>query len=328
MQNNRSSVLRERQMSILRITLFNKRLLEDILNNSGRIFYHVVIAALSAVIALSLPAIVAFVAKNILVYWAIVSNEKTFVISVEMVFGILLILLFNFISWNLKDRKVSRMAKTAGLIFVSPTKGFFLRKRIKKLKERQGFARDVMFIGSTGFRTFVDPQGDLHQVIQNCREAKIMLLHPYSDGASARAKSILDPDVTSETYVEQVERSIGFLKRLKAIQKNVKLKLYHDTPLLKLAILGDYTWMQHYHVGLNVRSMPEYVFKHDQNTGSLYIPFYQYFLTRWNNPTMVEYDLDTDELITKDSVGNELRSKFEETVPSSGSSSKTGGRSL
>ena len=328
MQNNRSSVLRERQMSILRITLFNKRLLEDILNNSGRIFYHVVIAALSAVIALSLPAIVAFVAKNILVYWAIVSNEKTFVISVEMVFGILLILLFNFISWNLKDRKVSRMAKTAGLIFVSPTKGFFLRKRIKKLKERQGFARDVMFIGSTGFRTFVDPQGDLHQVIQNCREAKIMLLHPYSDGASARAKSILDPDVTSETYVEQVERSIGFLKRLKAIQKNVKLKLYHDTPLLKLAILGDYIWMQHYHVGLNVRSMPEYVFKHDQNTGSLYIPFYQYFLTRWNNPTMVEYDLDTDELITKDSVGNELRRKFEETVPSSGSSSKTGGRSL
>ena len=328
MQNNRSSVLRERQMSILRITLFNKRLLEDILNNSGRIFYHVVIAALSAVIALSLPAIVAFVAKNILVYWAIVSNEKTFVISVEMVFGILLILLFNFISWNLKDRKVSRMAKTAGLIFVSPTKGFFLRKRIKKLKERQGFARDVMFIGSTGFRTFVDPQGDLHQVIQNCREAKIMLLHPYSNGASARAKSILDPDITSETYVEQVERSIDFLKRLKAIQKNVKLKLYHDTPLLKLVILGDYTWMQHYHVGLNVRSMPEYVFKHDQNTGSLYIPFYQYFLTRWNNPTMVEYDLDTDELITKDSVGNELRSKFEETVPSSGSSSKTGGRSL
>ena len=245
-----------------------------------------------------------------------------------MVFGILLILLFNFISRNWKDRRISRMAKVAGLIFVSPTKGFFARRRIKKLKERQGLARDVMFIGSTGFRTFVDPQGDLHQVIQNCREAKIMLLHPHSDGASTRAKSILDPDITSETYVEQVERSIDFLKRLKAIQKNVKLKLYHDTPLLKLAILGDYTWMQHYHVGLNVRSMPEYVFKHDQNTGSLYIPFYQYFLTRWNNPTMVEYDLDTDELITKDSVGNELRSKFEETVPSSGSSSKTGGRSL
>jgi len=56
------------QISIMRKTLFNKRFLEDILNNYGRIFYHVAIAALSAVIALSLPWIVAFISKKILVY--------------------------------------------------------------------------------------------------------------------------------------------------------------------------------------------------------------------------------------------------------------------
>jgi hypothetical protein len=41
-------------------------------------------------------------------------------------------------------------------------------------------------------------------VIQNCREARIMLLDPYSEGASARAKSILDPNVTPETFEEQI----------------------------------------------------------------------------------------------------------------------------
>ena len=100
------------QMNIVRIALLNKRFLEDILNNYGRIFYHLTVAALSAMIALSLPTIVAFVAKNILVSWAMISNEKLFLISVEMVLGILLILLFNFIGRNWKDRRISRMAKT------------------------------------------------------------------------------------------------------------------------------------------------------------------------------------------------------------------------
>jgi len=295
------------QMNIVRIALLNKRFLEDILNNYGRIFYHLTVAALSAMIALSLPTIVAFVAKNILVSWAMISNEKLFLISVEMVLGILLILLFNFISRNWKDRRISRMAKTAGLIFVSPTKGFFARRRIKKLKERQGFSRDVMFIGSTGFRTFVDPKSDMYHVIRNCREARIMLLDPYSEGANVRAKSILDPGITLESFREQIKKSIDFLKGLKAVQKNVRLKLYQDIPLLKLTILGDTIWIKHYHTGLDVQMMPEFVFKHDQNAGSLYIPLYQYFLTKWNNPDLPEYDLDTDELIYRDLAGNVMR---------------------
>ncbi len=49
------------------------------------------------------------------------------------------------------------------------------------MKEKQGYAKDIMIIGSTGLRTFVDPKGDLHQVLQNCRNAKIMLLNPFSE---------------------------------------------------------------------------------------------------------------------------------------------------
>ena len=134
-----------------------------------------------------------------------------------------------------------------------------------------------------------------------------MLLNPYSEGASARAKSILDPSVTPGNFSQQIKKSIDFLKALKATQKNIKLKLYGDPPFLKLTILGDYIWMKHYHPGLDIYRMPEYVFEHDQNPGSLYTPLYRYFLTRWENPEIPEYDLDTDELVHRDVAGNELR---------------------
>jgi len=164
-----------------------------------------------------------------------------------------------------------------------------------------------MVIGSTGFRTFVDPRGDLYDVVRNCREAKILLLNPYSEGASARAKSILDPGITPESLRRQIAKSIEFLKDLKAAQKNVKLKLYAAPPFLKLAVLGDYAWVQHYHAGLDVRIMPEYMLEHDQNPGGLYTIFYQYFLTMWESATIPEYDLETDDLIYRDAAGKEVR---------------------
>jgi hypothetical protein len=93
----------------------------------------------------------------------------------------------------------------------------------------QGLAKDVFVIRSTGFRTFVDPKGDLHHVTRNCRMAKIMLLNPFSEAARARAQSIPDPHVTPETFQEQIKKSIAFLKGLKAVKKEVKLKLYRET---------------------------------------------------------------------------------------------------
>lgn len=293
--------------------LFRTKFLKDFIKGQSRIFYHMIVAALSAAIALSLPYTIRFIAKNLLIYWSLIGNEKIFVIVVELALALLVIFLSNYISRSLREKKLSNMARRAGLVSVSPTRGLFAWRKNKKLKEQVGFARDVLVIGSTGFRTFVDSKGDLHNVVQDCREAKIMFLNPYSQGASARAKSILDPNITLENFRDQIRKSIDFLKSLKAVQKNVRLKLYQDLPLLKLTIIGDYVWIQHYHAGLDVQTMPEYVFKHDQNTGSLYTPFYQYFLTRWNNPDIPEYDLDTDELIYRDETGNEVkRGKFDE----------------
>jgi hypothetical protein len=306
--------------------LTRKRFRGNLVKDSAHILYHVVVISLSAGFALSLPLIVNFVATNFLVYWSWIGNEKIFLIFVEMALAIWLILLSNYISRSWKDRRLSKMAREAGLMSATPAKGFFARRKNRKLKERQGFSRDVMLIGSTGFRTFVDPKGDLYHVIQNCREARIMLLDPYSEGASARAKSILDPNVTPETFEEQILTSIDYLRGLKAIQKKIRLKLYQEPPFLKLTILGDYIWIQHYHAGLDVQRLPKYLFKHDPITEGLYTPFYQYFHIRWNNPAIPEYDLDTDELVYGDRAGNGLRrEKFNKRILQVNQSDNQGG---
>jgi hypothetical protein len=290
-----------------------KNLFSDFIKGSTPMLYHIAMAVLSAALALSLPVTARFVAKKFLEYWSLIGNDKVFLASIEMTLGILFIFISTAIYKSWKYRKFSNMARTAGIVFVTPARGFWAKRRVRKLKERHGLARDVMVISSTGFRTLVDTKGDLHQVIASCREAKIMLLNPFSEGAKTRVKSILDPNITIERFGEQIGKSILFLKGLKAIQKNIKLKLYNDPPFLKLLIMGDYMWIQYYHTGLDVQRMPEYVFKHDQNLGSLYLPLYQYFLTQWNHPDIPEYDLESDELIYRDRGGNEVkRKKFDD----------------
>lgn len=279
------------------------------------LLYHILVVALSAGIALSLPVTVSFLARQFLVYWALIENEKIFLISVEIAVAGLLILFFNYVGRSWRDRKLAKMARGAGMVYFTPTRGVLARRKIRRLKEKQGFARDVMIIGSTGYRTVVDQKGDLHDVIQGCREARIMLLNPYSEGASARAKSIVDPEITLESLQKQITKSIELLKGLRALQKNVSLKLYPDAPLFKLAVLGDFAWVQHYHAGLDVQMMPEYLFAHDQNPGSLYTPLYQYFLSRWRNPAIPEYDLETDELVYRDMAGNPVRREKFPGVP-------------
>lgn len=274
--------------------------------NTALIVYHIAVVVLSAALALSLPDIIKYLTRKILLYWSFIENQELFLVSTEVTAAVVLIIFINALVRNWGARKRSRMAKIAGLISVALPKSFLTRRQLKKVKEEQGAGRSVMLISSTGFRTFMDPAGDMHQVLQNCREAKIMLLDPLKDGVTARAKSLADPDITPESFREQIIRSIDFLKTLKKHQKKIRLKLYREVPLLKLAILGDYLYLQHYPTGINVRKMPEYVFKLNKD-GNLFSLFYQYFVSRWLDPAIPEYDLDTNELVYRDKTGNEVR---------------------
>jgi hypothetical protein len=216
---------------------------------SAHLAYHIFVVALSAAIALSLPAIARSQAQRVLYYWSRVEDERSFLVSIEIAVAVLLMLLLEAIGRRWRDRRCARIARRAGMLSATYRGGLFARYRIRRLKERQGLARDLMFIGSTGFRTFVEPEGDLHGVLHRCREAKIMLLNPESEGARARAKAIRHPDMTEARFREQIWKSIEFLRRLKEAQKAITLKLYQDPPFLKLAILGDYIWMRYYHLG-------------------------------------------------------------------------------
>jgi len=120
-------------------------------------------------------------------------------------------------------------------------------------------------------------------------------------------QALAHPACTYTTFREEVRQSIALLKRLKAIGKVVKLKLYADAPLVKLVMLGDYLWLQHYHADLDSPNMPEYVLQRNRKEHGLYTFYAHYFMQRWESPELPEYDLDTDELVYRSRTGQEIR---------------------
>ena len=134
------------------------------LKSMKNIIYHILILVLSAAIAMSLPYTGKFIANNYQAYWSLIEGQKIFLISVEVAVAVLLIFALNFLGKSFKDRKFAKMATTdLGLILVAHAESLATKKRVKKLKEQQGVARDMLLVGSTGFTTFVSPDGDLHQ---------------------------------------------------------------------------------------------------------------------------------------------------------------------
>lgn len=277
--------------------------IRDSFQSLAGILYHIVIVALSAAIALSLPA----GARHFLAFWSRVEDDKIYLISVELTAAVALILCFNYIRRSMRYRALAKVAEGAGLVSFFPRRGRRAQSEIKKLKEKYGTGRTIMAIGSSGHGTFVDQVGDLSTVLKKCLGAKILLVNPYTQEATTRIRAIAHPDYTLETFREEVRQSIELLKRLKAIGKAVKLKLYSDPPLIKMVILGDYMWLQHYHADLDIQSMPEYVLRHNRKDHGLYTLYSHYFVQRWVNLESPEYDLDTDELVYRASNGSEIR---------------------
>jgi len=280
------------------------------LKNVGHVTYHFLVVVVSAALALSIPTVVSYLAQAYLRFWTLIEHNEAYLVAAEVAIAAALILFLNDLRRNWRDRRLSRTARAAGLFLMSPGKGLVARWSAARLKRKQGRAREVMIIGATGFRTFVDPSGDLHEPVKHCREARIMLLDPREQGARARALSLPTPEVTPESFREQIRASIEFLKGLRQLQKKVRLKLYPETPLLKLAILGDFLWVRHYHPGLDASALPEFLFRHSPEPGGLYGPLHQYFLSRWQDPRIPEYDLETDELVYQDGAGVVRREPF------------------
>ncbi len=265
--------------------------------------YHILVIALSAGIALLLPT----GARQFLSLWSRVEQNKLSLIAVEMTVAILLIAGFSYVHRSIRDRTLAAAATGAGLVSFSPRRACGAQRRIKRLKEEQGTGRTIMVMGSSGHSTFVDQVGDLSSVLDKCLGAKILLVNPYSPEASARIRAVAHPEYTLAAFRDEVRQSIALLKRLRAMGKAVKLKLYADPPLVKMVILGDYLWLQHYHADLDVQTMPEYVLRHNRKDHGLYTLYAHYFEQRWESAEIPEYDLETDELVYRSRAGSEVR---------------------
>jgi hypothetical protein len=282
-----------------------------LLRNAAGSAYHITIVALSGGIALLLPA----GAKQFLSLWSQVEHNKLSLIAIEMSVAVILIAGLNFLHRSLRDRTLAAYATGAGLVSFFPRQARGAQRRIRQLKEDQGTGRTIKVIGSSGYSTLVDQVGDLSSVLDKCLGAQILLVNPYSEEASARIQAIGHPDFTLDGFREEVRQSIALLKRMKAMGKAVKLKLYADPPLVKMVVLGDYLWLQHYHADLDIETMPEYVLQHNRKTHGLYTLYSHYFEQRWENQEIPEYDLETDELVYRSRTGNELRREhFEPTA--------------
>jgi hypothetical protein len=272
------------------------------LSGTGQMWYHIGLVSVSATIAMSLP----YMAQGFLSYWGLVKNEKVYLVSAEIVVAIVLIVFLSFLGRSVRDAKLAKAARGAGLVHVFPGGRRVSPARITSLIQDHGFPRHVLIIGSTG-STFVDPEGDLHSVLKHCLEAKILLLNPASENARVRAQSILHPEITLDSLMAQTKASIDFLKLLRAAQKNVTVKFYSDDPNVKLAILGDHIWLQHYHTNLDIQYMPMYAFRFNPKEHGLYTVFYQHFVEKWEHLETPEYDLETDDLVYRWEDGTEKR---------------------
>ena len=279
------------------------------LRNAAGSLYHIIVVALSAGIALLLPA----GAKQFLAFWSHVEHDKLSLIAVEMTVAVLLIAGLNYIHRSIRDRALASVATGAGLVSFFPRRARRAQESLAELKEEHGTGRTIKVMGSSGCSTFVDQVGDLSSVLDKCLGAHILLVNPYSHEASQRIRALDHPEYTLDAFRQEVRQSIALLKRLKAMGKAVKLKLYADPPLMKMVILGDYLWLQHYHADLAVETMPEYVLRHNRKEHGLFTLYAHYFEQRWENAEIPEYDLETDELIYRNRIGQEIRRERFET---------------
>src|SRR4030065_932374 len=118
--------------------MFIQKVIAAFTKGPSPILYHILLLGMSAALALSLPWTISFIADKFLIYWSVIGNDKIFFIAIEMVLTILFLFSTTCLRKSWKDRKLSRVAKAAGLVSVIPSTGFLAKRRMKKLKEKKG----------------------------------------------------------------------------------------------------------------------------------------------------------------------------------------------
>jgi len=269
-------------------------------------FSHIIVTLLAVGIAFSLPA----VASYILYYWwpQVEGNSQLLMIT-EISFATVLVLLFNIskIAWD--GRRSMHMNKIASLVYAREERGWMSRRKERDMRKLIANVRDVYIMSITGNDTLSADNIDLQKTFDMAYEIRVLLANPYGKGAASRALSTDDPEATLKSYRDEIEASIAFLRKLSDAGKKIKLKFYEEPPFWKLVVTGEYVWVQYCHIGLDVKSQPEYVFglQHDNPQRGFFEPFYKHFLDQWKEQGHPEFNFESNELVYRNEDGNEIQ---------------------
>jgi hypothetical protein len=268
----------------------------------GDIITNAMLMVVAVAIAFSLPGMVnAFIYR----WWPVISTNPDMLFLAEAGFAALLVFVFFAIKNALQNREVVGSARLAALVHASSKNGWLTRWRERLLIRKIPAVECACVMTVTGYDTFAQEDSQFHQVLDEAREIRVMLLNPLSDGARLRADSLSEERDYYGRMLEEIYESIGYLKSLRSAGKKVTLKFYDHRPFWKLVIIGDYVWVQYCQDGFEINAVPEYVFALQSNSPErgLYTPFNTLFAEKWNEMPTQEFDFETDELVQRDASG-------------------------
>lgn len=267
---------------------------------------HIVITLLAVGAAFSLPKAAQYILYQ---WWPRVASDPQLMLVTEIGFAALLMLLLNTVKTAWDSRRSRRLNRIASLVYAREKSGWLSRWGERVLRRKFLTTRDISIFSITGYHTFSADNCKLRQQLEDSYEIRVMLMNPDSEGAARHINSLGDPAPFLETYRRETEASIAYLKKLAAAGKKITLKLYEDQPFWKLVVTGEYVWVQYCRDGHEIKDQPEYVFalQRDNPARGFFAPFYTFFLNQWDDPRHPEYSLETDELIYRNGLGNEVR---------------------
>jgi hypothetical protein len=265
---------------------------------------HAAVTLLAVGIAFSLPTVAEYILFS---WWPRVEGDSHLLLTSEIGFAGVLVLLLNLVLVAKEGRRSLRMNRIASLVHVHEGDNWLSRWSGRELRNRISGIRDVSVMSTTGYDTFVSEGRDLRRFIDDSYELRVMLMNPYGAGAKRRAQS-LGKEESIAGYRQETEATIERLAALAAAGKKVTLKFYEQQPFWNLIVTGEYVWVQYCHDGQELKNQPEYVFalRKDKPAQGLFSAFYMHFLNQWNDPRHPEYDWNTRELIYRNDKGKEV----------------------
>lgn len=269
-----------------------------------QVLLHALVTVLAVAIAFSMPRAAGYVLYE---WWPRVAADTNLLIATEVGFAAVLVLLFNTLQVTWEDRSRVRAAEMASLVHARHGAGR-ANRRERRLAGKFGASRDAFILTLTGYDTFSAESSLLREQLMRAYEIRVLLLNPCTPSAHSHVGALPDA-VTLRTFQEEVETSLGYLQTLAAMGKKVTVRFYEHKPFWKVAVLGEHVWVQYCHSGVEIKHEPEFVFALNRASPrlGLYVPFYMYFLDRWEDPGNPEFDFATRDLVYRDELGRELR---------------------